>query len=92
MSNDKNKILYLLLMSWFTNLKNVVCCLNMSIANQAIEITIAIVNGIQRILYENDSGMLPFNKASVALPIPQPGQGIPVANLKKQSVVCEWFE
>jgi hypothetical protein len=86
MSNKKSENLYLLLMSLFTNSKNVVCCLNMSIVNQVREIKIAIVNGIQRILYENDSGMSPFNNASVARPMPQPGQGILVANLNKQSV------
>jgi Na+/alanine symporter len=57
----------------------------MSTVNQVREVRIAIVNGIQRILYENESGMSPFNKASVARPIPQPGQGILVANLNKQS-------
>ena len=72
-------------MSCFTNLKNVVCFLNISTVNQVREARIAIVNGIQRILYENESGMSPFNKASVARPIPQPGQGILVANLNKQS-------
>jgi len=35
--------------------------------------------------------MLPFIKASVALPIPQPGQGIPVIILKKQTVWCWWL-
>ena len=73
-------------MPCFTNLKNVVCCLNMSTVNQFSEIIIAVVNGIQRILYENDNGMSPFSNASVARPIPQPGQGILVANLNKQSV------
>jgi hypothetical protein len=58
----------------------------MSTVNQVSEIIIAVVNGIQRILYENDSGMSPFNNARVARPIPQPGQGILVANLNKQSV------
>jgi hypothetical protein len=74
-------------MSRFTNLKNVVCCLNMSTVNQVREIIIAVVKGIQRILYENDSGMSPFSNASVARPIPQPGQGIVVTNLNKQSVL-----
>jgi len=58
----------------------------MSIVNQVREIIIVNVNGMQRILYENDNGMSPFNNASVARPIPQPGQGILVANLNKQSV------
>jgi len=58
----------------------------MSIVIQVNEMIIANVNGMQRILYENDSGMSPFNKASVARPMPQPGQGILVANLNKQSV------
>ena len=58
----------------------------MSTVNQFSEIIIAVVNGIQRILYENDNGMSPFSNASVARPIPQPGQGILVANLNKQSV------
>ncbi len=73
-------------MSCFTNLKNVVCCLNMSTVNQVKEVIIANVNGMQRILYENDSGISPFNNARVARPIPQPGQGIVVTNLNKQSV------
>jgi len=73
-------------MSCFTNLKNVVCFLNKSTVSQVKEIIIANVNGMQRILYENDNGMSPLNKASVARPIPQPGQGILVANLNKQSV------
>lgn len=73
-------------MSCVTNLKNVVCCLKMSTVNQVKEVIIANVNGMQRILYENDSGMSPFNNARVARPIPQPGQGIVVANLNKQSV------
>lgn len=73
-------------MSCVTNLKNVVCSLNMSTVNQVKEVIIANVNGMQRILYENDSGMSPFNNARVARPIPQPGQGIVVANLNKQSV------
>jgi hypothetical protein len=34
-------------------------------------------------LNENDKGISKFNKAIVALPIPQPGQGILVNNLKK---------
>jgi len=79
-------------MSCVTNLKNVVCCLNMSTVNQVKEVIIANVNGMQRILYENDSGMSPFNNASVARPIPQPGQGIVVANLNKQNVCWLWFE
>ncbi len=91
-SSEKSKNLYLLLMSSFTNLKNVVCCLNMSTVNQVREIIIAVVNGIQRILYENDSGMSPFSNASVARPMPHPGQGILVANLNKQSVCWLWFE
>lgn len=73
-------------MSCVTNLKNVVCWLNMSTVNQVKEVIIANVNGIQRILYENDSGMSPFSNASVARPMPQPGQGILVANLNKQMV------
>lgn len=73
-------------MSFVTNLKNVVCCLNISTVNQVKEVIIANVTGMQRILYENDSGMSPFNNARVARPIPQPGQGIVVANLNKQSV------
>ena len=85
-SNEKSNNLYLLLMSCFTNLKNVVCCRNMSTDNQVREIIIANVNGMQRILYEKDSGISPFINASVARPIPQPGQGILVANLNKQSV------
>jgi len=85
-SNEKSKNLYLLLMSCFTNLKNVVCFLNMSTVNQVREAITAVVNGIQRILYENDNGMSPFSNASVARPIPQPGQGIVVANLNKQIV------
>jgi hypothetical protein len=58
----------------------------MSAVSQVKEIIIANVNGMQRILYENDSGRSPFNNASVARPIPQPGQGILVASLNKQSV------
>ncbi len=58
----------------------------MSTVNQVKEVIIANINGMQRILYENDSGMSPFNNARVARPIPQPGQGIVVANLNKQSV------
>jgi len=58
----------------------------MSTVNQVKEVIIANVNGMQRILYENDSGMSPFNNARVARPIPQPGQGIVVTNLNKQSV------
>ena len=73
-------------MSCFTNLKNVVLLPKMSSVNQIREIIIANVNGMQRTLYENDNGMSPFNNASVARPIPQPGQGILVANLNKQSV------
>ncbi len=79
-------------MSCFTNLKNVVRLLNMSTVNQVKEIIIAIVKGMQRILYKKDSGMSPFNNASVARPIPQPGQGIVVANLNKQSVCWLWFD
>ena len=58
----------------------------MSTVNQAREIIVAVVNGIQRMLHENDSGMSPFSNARVARPMPHPGQGIPVANLNKQSV------
>jgi len=58
----------------------------MSTVNQVKEVIIANVNGMQRIFYENDSGMSPFNNARVARPIPQPGQGIVVTNLNKQSV------
>ena len=50
----------------------------MSSVNQVREIIIANVNGMQRILYENDNGMSPFNNARVARPMPQPGQGKPV--------------
>jgi hypothetical protein len=64
----------------------------MSTVNQVKEIIIAIVKGMQRILYKKDSGMSPFNNASVARPIPQPGQGIVVANLNKQSVCWLWFD
>ena len=70
-------------MSCVTNLKNVVCCLIISTVNQDREIIITVVNGIQRMLYENDKGMSPFSNASVARPIPQPGHEKPIIFLKK---------
>jgi hypothetical protein len=57
-----------------------------SYANQKRQIVIAMVKGIQRILKEKDSEISPLNNAIVALPIPQPGQGIPVTSLNKQNV------
>ena len=48
----------------------------------------AIVKGIHNMLYIKDEPKLPFIISSVARPIPQPGQGMPVANLNKQTVVC----
>ena len=84
-SNIKNENLYLLLIFCFTNLKNVTCSLKTSTVNQVREIIIADVNGIQRTLYENDNGMLQFNKASVALLMPQLGQGNPIIFLNKHT-------
>jgi hypothetical protein len=62
-----------------------------SYPNQNKQIIIAVVKGIHKILKEKECKTLPLNKASVALPIPQPGQGIPVIDLNKQKV-WGWFE
>jgi hypothetical protein len=64
----------------------------MSTVNQIKEVIIATVKGMQRILYENDNGISPSNNACVARPIPQPGQGILVASLNKQTVFWLWLE
>ena len=66
--------------------KNVSLCWNKSTVAQHNATIIAKEKGIQSMLYENDKGILPCNSASVARPIPQPGQGIPVMSLKKQTV------
>jgi len=83
-NKKKSNSLYLLLMSLLINIKNVFFFRKMSIINQNSDIIIAQVNGIQRILYENEREISPFNNARVARPMPQPGQGIFVANLNKQ--------
>ena len=57
----------------------------MSTDNHKTEMIIAMVKGIHKTLYEKDKEISPFIKESVALPIPQPGQGIPVINLNKQN-------
>jgi hypothetical protein len=66
----------------------------MSTVNQVKEVIIANVNGMQRILYENDSGMSPFINASVARPMPQPGHGKPIIFLKKHfgngMLIVDW--
>ena len=49
----------------------------------------ASVKGILNILYIKEELKFPFIISSVALPIPQPGQGMPVANLKKH-IVLYW--
>jgi len=49
------------------------------------------VKGMHKILYWKDAAISPLNKQSVARPIPQPGQGILVINLKAQSVMCWWL-
>jgi len=54
----------------------------------ANEIKIANVNGIHNMLYFKDEMKSPFIISSVARPMPQPGQGMPVTNLKRQTVLC----
>ena len=56
-------------------------------SSHANEIIIVSVKGIHNMLYLKDEMRSPFIISSVARPIPQPGQGIPVANLKRQNVL-----
>ena len=57
-------------------------------SNHTNDAIIANVKGIHNTLYLKDETKSPFIISSVALPIPQPAQGIPVANLNKQTVLC----
>ena len=70
------------------NEKKVSFLLMISAHNQINETMIVKVKGTHKMLYLKDDKTLPLNISSVARPIPQPGQGIPVANLKRQSVRC----
>ena len=78
-------ILKLIPKSRFIIMKNVSLVRIKSTINHTKEIIIPIVKGMHKILKLNDSNKLPFINSSVALPIPQPGQGIPVTDLNKQS-------
>jgi hypothetical protein len=75
-------------MSRFIKVKNVSFLLIMSLSNQTSENKIVNENGIHKMLKSKDDTKLPFISSSVARPIPQPGQGIPVINLNIQSDVC----
>jgi hypothetical protein len=56
--------------------------------NQQIDIKIIKEKGIHKIFLLKEEMMSPLKRKIVARPMPQPGQGMPVANLKRQTVLC----